>query len=68
MKELDVRGLSCPEPVMQLQRALRENPNEPLLVLASEAHTVKNLVNFAEGKGKSAIVKEIGLEYEITVR
>ena len=28
MKELDVRGLSCPEPVLILQDALRENKNE----------------------------------------
>lgn len=68
MKELDVRGLSCPEPVMQLQRELSADPSVELLVLASEAHTVKNLVSFAEGKGKTATVRAVGLEYEITVK
>ena len=30
MKELDVRGLSCPEPVLILQAALKANKNESL--------------------------------------
>lgn len=67
MKELDVRGLSCPEPVLILQNALNENLTESYKVLASEAHVVKNITHFANSKGKKVSVKEVGLEYEITV-
>lgn len=68
MKEIDVRGLSCPQPVLNLQNALNEDKNETYKVLASEAHTVKNIVNFAEKNGKKAEVNEVGLEYEIIVK
>ena len=53
MKELDVRGLSCPEPV--------------LILLASEAHVVKNITHYATSQGKKVSVKEVDLDYEITV-
>jgi len=67
MKEIDVRGLSCPEPVLMLKEALEANKNDTYKILANEAHTVKNLKNFAETHGKKVSVKEHGLEYEVTV-
>ena len=67
MKELDVRGLSCPEPVLILQDVLKENKEETYKVLASEAHVVKNITHYATSQGKKVSVKEVDLEYEITV-
>lgn len=67
MKELDVRGLSCPEPVLILQDALKKDKSEKYTVLASEAHVVKNIEHFACSQGKKTSVKEVGLDYEITV-
>lgn len=67
MKEIDVRGLSCPEPVLLLKEALEANKNDTYKILANEAHTVKNLKNFAETHGKKADIKELGAEYEVTV-
>ena len=67
MKELDVRGLSCPEPVLILQDALKENREETYKVLASEAHVVKNITHYATSQGKKVSVKEVDLDYEITV-
>ncbi len=67
MKEIDVRGLSCPEPVLMLKEALEANKNDTYKILANEAHTVKNLKNFAETHGKKVSVKELGSEYEVTV-
>lgn len=67
MKELDVRGLSCPEPVLILQKALDEDSNEIYKVLASEAHVVKNITHFANSKCKKVSVKEVDDEYEIMV-
>lgn len=68
MKELDVRGLSCPEPVLILQDALKENKEETYKVLASEAHVVKNITHYATSQGKKVSVKEVDLDYEITVK
>ena len=67
MKELDVSGLSCPEPVLILQDALKENKEETYKVLASEAHVVKNITHYATSQGKKVSVKEVDLDYEITV-
>ena len=67
MKEIDVRGLSCPEPVLMLKEALEANKNDTYKILANEAHTVKNLKNFAETHSKKADIKELGAEYEVTV-
>lgn len=67
MKELDVRGLSCPEPVLLLQEKINEDKNSSYKVITNEAHTVKNLKKFAEGCGKTVTVKEVGLEYELIV-
>lgn len=67
MKELDVRGLSCPEPVLILQDALKENKEETYKVLASEAHVVKNITHYANSQGKKVSFKEVDLDYEITV-
>jgi len=37
MKEIDARGLGCPEPVVLAAKALRENrPGEAFAVLVSE--------------------------------
>lgn len=67
MKELDVRGLSCPEPVLILKNALETDKSSTYKVLANEAHTVKNLQNFAKTQGKNVEIKEIGDEYEVIV-
>lgn len=67
MKELDVRGLSCPEPVLILQDALKENKEETYKVLASEAHVVKNITHYANSQGKKVSVQEVGLDYEVMV-
>ncbi|MFB0918560.1 MAG: sulfurtransferase TusA family protein [Clostridiaceae bacterium] len=44
---LDVKGLSCPEPLLLLKEELKNSPKS-LEVVANEAHTVRNIVNFAE--------------------
>ena len=67
MKEIDVRGLSCPEPVLILKNELEADKGETYKILANEAHTVKNLKNFAETSGKKVDIKEVGAEYEVTV-
>ena len=67
MKEIDVRGLSCPEPVLILKSEVEKSTDKSYKVLANEAHTVKNLKNFAETNGKKVDIKEVGVEYEVTV-
>ena len=41
--EVDVRGLSCPEPVLLTMDAMQDNPGRPVRVLGDEAHTRRNI-------------------------
>ena len=41
MREVDVRGLSCPEPVMIVSEEIKKG--DEILVLSNEAHSMKNI-------------------------
>ena len=41
--EVDVRGLSCPEPVLLVMDAMDEHPGETIHVIGDEAHTRTNI-------------------------
>ena len=47
MKEIDVRGLSCPEPVLIVMDEMDADPGQDLAVLADAAHTRDNIVKLA---------------------
>lgn len=66
--EVDVRGLSCPEPVLIVMDAMDENPGEELVVISDAAHTRDNLVKLAQTEGRKADVTEKGKVYEIVIR
>lgn len=68
MKEIDVRGLSCPEPVLMLKREIEKDSKENYKIIANESHTVKNIENFLNNLGKSYSVTEKDMEYEIIIK
>lgn len=65
MKVIDARGLSCPEPLMMTQDALKEN--QSLKVLVSEPHQKMNVEKLAKSQGKTTKVIEVGSEFEIII-
>ena len=67
MKEVDVRGLSCPVPLMQTKKALEETPAE-ILVLADSGTAKANVVGFLQDEGYAVTVEDSGEEYRITGR
>lgn len=67
MIEVDARGLSCPEPLMVTDQAMKKHPGEPLKVFVTEAHSRTNVEKFAKSKGRSVTTKEVGQEYEIVI-
>lgn len=67
MHEVDARGLSCPEPLMMVSKAMKEHPGERLTVLVSEPHSRTNVEKFAKNQGKTVTVKEIGSEFELII-
>ena len=57
--EVDVRGLSCPEPVLLTMDAMQDNLGKAVRVLGDEAHTRKNIEKTLEYEKK---------HFETTVR
>lgn len=66
MKEVDARGLSCPEPIMLTAEALK-NAGGPIKVLVSEPHQKTNVEKHAKDRGKKTQTKEIDTGFEIVI-
>jgi TusA-related sulfurtransferase len=64
MKELDVRGLSCPMPLMHTKKAIEDDPAE-ILVHADSGTAKANVVAFLQDAGYSVSVDQTGEEYKI---
>lgn len=58
MKEVDARGLSCPEPLMMTADALK-NEKGPVKVLVSEVNQKMNVEKYAKSHGKTYKSREI---------
>ncbi|MDO8846790.1 MAG: sulfurtransferase TusA family protein [Coriobacteriia bacterium] len=65
MKELDVRGLSCPMPLMHTKKALEDGSRE-LLVLADSGTAKANVVALLSDAGFTVTVEATEAEYRIT--
>lgn len=61
MKEVDARGLSCPEPLMLTAAALK-NADGPIKVLVSEPHQKTNVEKYAKDHGKKTTSTDKGSE------
>ena len=59
MIEVDVRGFSCPIPVVKTKKAIEEHPNEPLTVLVETAVSKENVSRLAHGRGYSVEIEEV---------
>jgi len=51
MIEVDVRGLSCPIPVVKTKKAIDENPDEPITVLVETSVSKENVGRLALSRG-----------------
>lgn len=51
MSKLDVRGMACPLPVVQVKRALEAAQGEELHVLLDDGAPRENVKRFAQGRG-----------------
>ncbi|MGF6989875.1 tRNA 2-thiouridine synthesizing protein A [Lachnospiraceae bacterium PM6-15] len=65
MKVVDARGLSCPEPIMLTNEALKSE--SAVTVLVDEAHQKTNVEKFASEKGKKTSVTDKDGYFEIIV-
>ncbi|MBN1176287.1 MAG: sulfurtransferase TusA family protein [Dehalococcoidales bacterium] len=67
MTEVDVRGYSCPIPVVKTRKAMEENPKEVLSVLVETAVSKENVTRLAESQGYSVEAEEVSGEYRLTL-
>ena len=68
MIEVDVRGFSCPVPVVRTKKAMDENPVEPLAVLVESWVSKENVSRLAKSRGYSvtAVDVEDGFRLELS--
>jgi tRNA 2-thiouridine synthesizing protein A len=67
MREVDVRGYSCPIPVVKTKKAMDANPKETLMVLVETAVSKENVARLAESRGYSIKTEEVSGEYCLTL-
>ena len=59
MIEVDVRGFSCPIPVVRTKKAMEDNPTDPLGVLVESAVSRENVSRLAKSRGYSVTVEDV---------
>jgi tRNA 2-thiouridine synthesizing protein A len=62
MIEVDVKGLSCPIPVVKTKQAMEENPKATISVLINSNVAKENVTRLAESKKYSVKVEDAGAE------
>ncbi len=68
MIEVDVRGFSCPIPVVRTKKSIESNPGEPVTVLVETAVSKENVSRLAQGKGYSVEVDEVDDGFRLLLR
>lgn len=67
MVRIDAKGLSCPQPLMMVQEALKKNPGEQVVVEVDSASPRDNILRLARRKKLSASVEEADGVFTITI-
>lgn len=67
MKTLDARGLSCPEPVIMIRKAMTSKENAYEMLVDNQT-SKENVTRYAEHQGYTVTVTENGEEYLLTMK
>jgi tRNA 2-thiouridine synthesizing protein A len=65
MFELDVRGFSCPIPVVRTQKAIEEHPKEELIVVVDTAVSRENVSRLTHSKGYEVEAEAAGSDFRL---
>ncbi|HAA89115.1 MAG: SirA-like protein [Thermoanaerobacterales bacterium 50_218] len=65
MLEVDVRGLSCPIPVVKTKKAIEENPGQTIVVLVESEVSRENVTRLAQSKGYKVKAEKTAGEYRL---
>jgi TusA-related sulfurtransferase len=66
-KVLDLRGLSCPQPVLETKRAIETASFDTLEVIVDTKTSVENISRFVKAKGNIRMTIEEGEDYRISL-
>ena len=66
MREVDARGLSCPEPVIRTKNALASG-EKTYIVMVDNVTARENVSRFAMHQGYQVSVKEDGEDFVLTL-
>lgn len=66
--EVDVRGLSCPLPVVKTKKVIDESSNGEIIVLVDSQVSKQNVTRLAENKGYSVNVESVGDEFRLKLK
>lgn len=67
MIKVDVRGMSCPQPVLITKNALTSNPKE-VEIIVDDNTAVNNISRFLKSSGYKYEVEEIDEDYIINAK
>lgn len=67
MKKLDARGLSCPEPVIMIRKAMMSKEKE-YEITVDNVTSRENVTRYAEHQGYTVTVSEQDGEYTLSIR
>jgi TusA-related sulfurtransferase len=64
---IDPRGLSCPMPVLMVQREVKKNQPDVVEVMVDNATAVGNIMRFAASQRYEVKTEEVNGEYRMTL-
>ena len=64
---IDARGLSCPIPVVMVQKAVKQGAPEKVEVLVDSETCVENITRFAGNNGYAIAVEKDGADFRLTL-
>ena len=67
MKKLDARGLSCPEPVIMIQKAMASK-EDTYQIIVDNPTSRENVTRYAEHQGYQVTVTQEGGEYTLSIK
>jgi len=67
MKPIDARGLSCPEPVIMIRKAMMSKEDHYEMIV-DNATSKENVMRYAEHQGYHVIIKEENGEYTLSMK
>ena len=66
MKTIDARGLSCPEPVIMIRKAMMSKENE-YVMMVDNVTSRENVTRYAEHQGYTVTVTEENGEFTLSM-